>query len=71
MAQTPAAVQAQLGANAMNAQILIADEGGGGTEQRWYVAGNVDAPGRTRWCVTTASGSAAVQAAAILASLRV
>lgn len=70
MAQTPAAVQAVLGANPMNATILVADEGGGGAEQRWYVAGNVDAPGRTRWAVTTASQTAAQQAAAILVSLK-
>lgn len=73
MAQTPAAVQAQLNAatNGMNAQILIADEGGGGTEQRWYVMALADAPGRTRWCVTTAANTAAQQATAILAALRV
>lgn len=70
MAQTPAAVQAVLGTNPMNAQIVRADEGAGGTEQRWYVLGNADAPGRNRWCVTTASQTASQQAAAILVALR-
>lgn len=70
MAQTPAAVQAQLSANPTGATILLADEGGGGAEQRWYVMGGVDAPGRTRWCVTTAANTAAQQATAILVSLR-
>lgn len=70
MAQTPAAVQAVLGTNPMNAQIVRADEGAGGTEQRWYVLGNADAPGRNRWCVTTAANNAATQAASILTQLR-
>lgn len=70
MAQTAAAVQAQLGTNPMNAQILISFEPSQGTEQQWYVAGNVDAPGRTRTCSTTAANTAAQQAAAILVSLR-
>lgn len=70
MAQTPAAVQAQLGTNPMNAQIVRADEVVGATLQGWYVVGNVDAPGRARWCTTTAADSAATQAAAILTALR-
>ena len=72
MAITPAACQAALGTNPMNAQILRADETHGDitTSQEWYVAGNVDAPGRTRWCVTTASDNAATQAASILTQLR-
>ena len=41
-----------------------------GTYQYWYVAGNADAPGRTRWVRTTASDNAATQAAAILTGLR-
>lgn len=72
MAQTPAAVQAQLGTNPMSAQILRAGEvqGSDATKQEWYVVGNVDAPGRARWVSTTASDSAATQAAAILTALR-
>lgn len=72
MSQTPAAVQAQLGANPMNATILIADESllADATKQEWFVEGNVDAPGRARWCVTNSSDSAATQAASILTQLR-
>lgn len=72
MAQTPAAVQAVLGTNPMNARILRADEtqGSDATLQEWYVVGNADAPGRARWCSTTASDSAATQAASILTQLR-
>lgn len=72
MAQTPAAVQAQLGTNPMNAQILRANEvqGSDATKQEWYVLGLVNAPGRCRWVSTTAADSAATQAAAILTALR-
>ena len=70
MAQTSAAVQAVLGTNAMNAQILMSFEPSQGTLQQWLVAGNVDAAGRTRMVTTTASDSAATQAAAILTALR-
>ena len=71
MAQTPAAVQAVLGTNSMNAQIIRAIEVS--TDpllQEWYVVANVDAPGRGRWITTTAADSAATQAAAILTALR-
>jgi len=72
MAITPAACQAALGSTLMNAQILRADEtqGDDATKQEWYVAGNCDAPGRVRWCRTTASDNAATQAASILTQLR-
>ena len=75
MAQTPAAVQAVLGASAMNATIVWANESQGAlssgvAEQQWYVRGNADAPGRDRAVTTTASNSAAAQAAAILVALR-
>ena len=72
MAITPEACQAVLGSNPMNAQILRADEtqGSDATKQEWYVAGNADAPGRVRWCVTTAADDAATQAASILTQLR-
>lgn len=69
MAQTPAAVQAQLGTKATDPQILIADEGSGGTEQRWYVQGGEVYPGVTKWIVTTAANTAAQQATAITTSL--
>lgn len=70
MAQTSAAVQAELGTNAMNAQIVQAFEPSVSTAQQWYVVGNADAPGRARWISTTAADSAADQAAAILTALR-
>lgn len=69
MAQTPAAVQAVLGLNPMNATIVRAVEVDS-TLQDWYVVGNADAPGRNRWVTTTASDTAAVQGAAILTALR-
>lgn len=69
MAQTPAAVQAQLGTNVGDPKIIRADEGGGGTEQRWYVDGGATYPGRTKWIVTTASQTAAQQATAITTAL--
>jgi hypothetical protein len=69
MAQTPAAVQAQLSTELLGPKILIADEGAGGTQQRWYVQGGTTYPGVTKWCVTTASQTAAQQATAIAASL--
>ena len=72
MAVTPAAVQVVLGTNPMNAQILDAYEknGADSATQAWYVIGNVDAPGRCRWCVTTSADDAATQAASILTQLR-
>ena len=75
MAVTPAAVQAVLGTNPMNAQIVWANESQGPlsadtTKQQWYVVGNVDAPGRAVMVTTTASDNAATQAAAILTALQ-
>ena len=70
MAITSAALQAALGANPMNAQVVIAYEPSIGTNQQWYVIGNVDAPGRALKVQTTASDNAATQAAAVLTALR-
>lgn len=70
MAQTSAAVQAVLGANPMNAQIIRSFEPSQGTLQQWHVIGNADAPGRGGLVTTTAADSAATQAAAILTALR-
>ena len=72
MAITPAACQTALGDNFCNARIIRADEtqGEDATKQEWYVLGNVDAPGRNRWCSTTAADDAATQAASILTQLR-
>ncbi len=67
---TPAAVQAQLGTNPMNAQILIANQTDTSTAGCYYCIGNVDAPGRARWVPITNTDAASVQATAILAALR-
>ena len=71
MAATPAAVQAELGANGMNAQIIRAEEliSGSPDLQGWTVVGLVAGVGRTRSMTTTRSDSAATQAAAILTAL--
>lgn len=71
MAQTSAAVQAVLGTNAMDSQILMAFQPWQGTLQQWLVRGGVSHAGRTRMVTTTASDSAATQAAAILTALAV
>jgi hypothetical protein len=70
MAITSAQLQTALGTNAMNAQVLRAFEPSVSTSQQWLVAGNVDAPGRTRMVVTTAADDATTQAAAVLTALR-
>lgn len=67
---TPAAVQAVLGTNPMNAKILRSDQTDTSTVGAYYAIGNVDAPGRARWCRITNTDSAATQAAAILTALR-
>jgi hypothetical protein len=68
MAQTSAAVQAELGTNGTNAIIVRAEKDA--SFQYWYVLGNVPASGRSRWVRTTESDDAATQAAAILTGLR-
>lgn len=70
MAQTSAQVQAELGTNPCNAQIIRSFEPSQGTLQQWYVHGNVTVPGRARLVTTTASDNAATQAADILTALR-
>lgn len=70
MAETSAAVQAQLGANAMSPRIIRSFEPSQGTLQQWLVSGGVSVPGRVRMVTTTASDNAATQAAAILTALR-
>ncbi len=68
---TPAAVQAALSGEVMGAKILIAQEAlSDATKCAYYVQGNVDAPGRARWCVCTVADNAATQAASILTQLR-
>ena len=72
MSQTAAAVQTELGTNAMNAKILRNSvvHGADATKQEWYVQANIAVAGRARWCVTTASDSAATQAASIITQLK-
>ena len=70
MAITSAQLQAALGTNPMNAQVLEAFEPSVSTNQQWYVIGNQDAPGRARLIETTAADNAATQAAAVLTALR-
>ena len=69
---TPAEVQAVLGTNPMNAQILQATEQlvADTAKCSYYAVGNVDAPGRARWVDCTKADDAATQAAAILTGLR-
>jgi len=69
---TPAAVQAELGTNPMNAIIVRATEelASDTAKCEYYVIGNVVAPGRARSIVCTKADSAATQAAAILTGLR-
>lgn len=67
---TPAEIQAQLDSagtgNVANIQSSVhADE----TYDNHYVVGINSYPGRSRWCTTTASDSAATQAASILTQL--
>ncbi len=70
MAITAAAMQAALGMNAMNAEVLQHSEPISGSVQRWYIVGNQDAPGRAKWIETTAASDAATQAAQALTLLR-
>lgn len=68
MAITGAELQAELGALETDAKVTQ-EFGVTGTEQNWYVVGNLDAPGRDRLVTTTAADNAATQAAAVLTAL--
>lgn len=72
MAITSAEMQAALGTEAMGPRVLRAGEvqGSDASKQEWYVSGGVSAPGRVRWCSTTAADNAATQAASVLTQLR-
>jgi hypothetical protein len=70
MAITAAQLQTALGTNLNNAQVQQVGPVTGTTLQVWYVVGNQDARGRSRWVSTTASDNAATQAAAVLTALR-
>jgi hypothetical protein len=70
MAITADAMQAALGTNPNNAQILQHEMPLLSTIQIWYAVGNQDAPGKAKWVTTTAASNAATQAAALLTALR-
>ena len=69
MAITAAQLQTALGTNPNNAQVQQVGPSTGSTLQVWYVVGNQDARGRSRWVTTTASDNAATQAAAVVTAL--
>lgn len=69
MAITGAQLQTALGATETDARVTQ-EFGVTGTEQNWYVEGNLDAPGRAKLITTTAADNAATQAAAVLTALR-
>lgn len=68
MAITGAQLQAALGSTQADAKVTQ-EFGVTGTEQNWYVEGNLDAPGRAKLITTTAADNAATQAAAVLTAL--
>lgn len=67
---TGAALQAALGTNAMAPRVLAELPPYGATTQYWSVMGGPQVAGRVRRVTTTASDSAAAQAAAVLTALR-
>ncbi len=69
MAITSAQLQAALGTNPLDPQVLQAYEPSQGTQQQWVVWGGATAKGRVRFCNTTAADNAATQAAAVLTQL--
>ena len=71
MHKTTAEVQAQLGTSMNDPRILMSFGPNDGTTQDWYVSGGVKSPGKFKYIRTTASDSAATQAAAINTSLLV
>ena len=69
MAITVAAMQAELGTNATNPQVLRYF-GAVGTFQEWLIHGNTTVGGRVKQIRTTAASDAATQAAEVLTALR-
>ena len=67
---TPEQVQVQLGTDVGSPKILRAEQTLAPTVAGYLVCGQVVVPGRTRWCTTTNTDTAAQQATAILAALR-
>jgi len=68
MAITGAELQTALGLTQADAKVTQ-EFGVTGTEQNWYVEGNLDAPGRAKLITTTAADNAATQAAAVITAL--
>ena len=68
MAITSAELQTELGLLPMDARV-ISDFGVAGTEQGWYIVGNLDGAGRSKFINTTAADNAATQAAAVITAL--
>lgn len=67
---TTAEIQAQLNnVDGSGAQIVKSDQAGG-TTSHFYVLGKGQFGGRARWCDTTASDSAATQAASITTAMK-
>jgi hypothetical protein len=69
MAITSVALQAQLGTDQGSPLVIRAYEPSQGSKQHWLIQGGATYPGRTRMIDTTASDTAATQAAAVLAAL--
>lgn len=69
MTITAAELQTELGTNPLDPQV-IRHHGNFATYQDWYISGGVTVPGVVKHVRTTASDSAATQAAAVLTSLR-
>jgi len=67
---TGAALQAALGTKAMSPKVLMELPPYGQATQYWSVVGGPQTAGRVRNVTTTASDSAATQAAAVLTKLR-
>lgn len=68
MAITGAQLQAALGITPQDAKV-VQEFGVTSTFQDWYIEGNMDAPGRAKFCRTTAADNAATQAASVLTQL--
>ena len=65
MAQTSAAVQAELGTGPLDVRIIRHFEANQGTLQQWYASGGAVYPGRVRLVTSTAADTAADQATSI------
>lgn len=70
LAITSAEMQTALGDTQADAKVLQHVEPIVGLVQRWYIVGNLDAPGRAKWVETTAADNAATQAAAAITALK-